>query len=151
MPNTSQNHIRYRICSDEPEWVGELKRCIVSYFDGDAQALNHTSKINLDYSDITLFRRNVYESLRKTKPGERISYAHLAAQAGAPGAARAVGRAMAKNPFPLLIPCHRVIKSDGSSGGYSALSGTKSKEELLKMELNPHPERRYKSLSKGKK
>lgn len=151
LPNTFQNHIRYRICSEVPTWVEDLKRRIISYFHGDAQALNHTSEINLDYGDITLFRRNVYERLRETKPGERISYAQLAAEAGAPGAARAVGTAMAKNPFPLLIPCHRVIKSDGTSGGYSALFGTKSKEELLKMELNPYSEKRHKSLSKGKK
>lgn len=144
LPNTFQNHIRYRICSKVPTWVEDLKSQIISYFEGDVHALDRTKKIKLDYGDITSFRRNVYEQLRSTKPGERISYAQLAQEAGAPGAARAVGTAMAKNPFPLLIPCHRVIKSDGTSGNYSALSGTKSKEELLKMELKPHQKKKQK-------
>ncbi len=144
LPNTLHNHIRYRICSNVPTWVEDLKSQIVRYFEGDAHALARANKIKLDYGNISSFRRNVYEQLRTTKPGERISYAQLAKEAGAQGAARAVGTAMSKNPFPLLIPCHRVIKSDGTSGRYSALSGTKSKEELLKMELKPHPKKRQK-------
>lgn len=151
LPNTFHNHIRYRICSESPKWIEDLKSRIIRYFDGETEALAQASKIRLDYDGITLFRQNVYERRRKTKPGEKFSYAQLAVIAGVPGAARAVGTAMSKNPFPLLIPCHRVIKSDGSSGSYSALSGTKSKEELLKMELTPHPAKRQKSLGKGKK
>ena len=149
LPNPHYNHIRYRICSQNPVGVEDLKSRIIRYFDCDTQALNQTSEIKFDYDNITSFRRKVYERLRDTKPGEKISYAQLAQASGAPGAARAAGTAMSKNPFPLLIPCHRVIKSNEVSGGYSALSGTKSKEELLKMESKPHPAARQMSSRKG--
>jgi len=71
-----------------------------------------------DFSQISKFRKDVYLTLFKTKRGETLSYGELALRSGYPGAARAVGTSMKSNPFPFVIPCHRVIKSDGSLGGF---------------------------------
>lgn len=133
-PYSTEKHNRYRLCSEIPDWVEDVKNQISLYFEGQPLALEPLRKIKLDFGNISPFRRKVYEKLRALKSGEIITYNDLAQDAGAPGAARAVGTAMAKNPFPLIVPCHRVIKSDGSCGAYSALSGTKTKIELLKME-----------------
>ncbi len=64
------------------------------------------------------FRRAVYRTLLTVPRGDTIAYGTLAREAGYPGAARAVGTAMAANPLPLVIPCHRVVRSDGSPGRY---------------------------------
>ena len=64
--------------------------------------------------------------------GQTCSYAELAARAGRPGAARAVGQAMARNPWPIIVPCHRVVASDGGLGGYGG--GLDMKERLLRLE-----------------
>ncbi len=82
------------------------------------------------------FARKVVEALLKTKPGERVTYAALASKAGSPGAARAVGNVMRKNPFPIVIPCHRVVSRE-SLGGYSGdVRGTslQIKQALLDIE-----------------
>jgi methylated-DNA-[protein]-cysteine S-methyltransferase len=78
------------------------------------------------------FRRSVYVSLAKVPFGQLVSYAELAARAGNDGAARAVGQAVGANPFPIIIPCHRVIRTDGGVGGFSA--GTEWKSYLLRHE-----------------
>jgi methylated-DNA-[protein]-cysteine S-methyltransferase len=80
----------------------------------------------------TPFQLRVWQELRRIPRGETVSYRELAARAGNPKAARAVGQANAANPIPLIIPCHRVIASDGSLGGYS--SGLDRKRWLLRHE-----------------
>lgn len=67
-------------------------------------------------------------------PGKTITYGELAKQIGHPNAARAVGTALSKNPFAPVVPCHRVIRSDGTPGGYSGPGGTKRKLCLLMQE-----------------
>ncbi len=86
----------------------------------------------VDYSKVTGFERTVYETLMAIPYGETITYKELAGRCGRPGAARAVGNAMAKNPYPIIVPCHRVLKSDGSIGGWSGKRGWK--ERLLTLE-----------------
>ena len=87
------------------------------YFAGDPAAFDGLA---LDLpTDLTDFRRRIYDALRAIPFGETCSYAGLAAAAGRPGAARAVGTAMAQNPLPIVQPCHRVLTSSGSIGGYS--------------------------------
>ncbi len=80
------------------------------------------------------FRRLVLETLRGVPFGETISYGALAERIGHPGAARAVGGALAANPVPLLVPCHRVLKSGGEIGGFSAPGGPAMKQRLLRHE-----------------
>lgn len=81
---------------------------------------------------VTDFQRDVYLALLKVPAGEVITYSTLAAEAGHPGSARAVGRAMATNPLPILVPCHRVIGADGSLTGYGG--GIEAKVKLLQHE-----------------
>jgi len=88
----------------------------------------------LNQRELTDFQRAVHTTLMATRPGETISYAELAEKAGFSGAARAVGQVMASNPFPIVVPCHRVIHRDGSLGSYSAASGAASKQQLLAAE-----------------
>ena len=71
---------------------------------------------------------------RDIRFGQTVSYGRLAEMAGKPGAARAVGRALAKNPLPLIIPCHRVICANGKIGGFSAPGGVTLKKRLLQLE-----------------
>jgi methylated-DNA-[protein]-cysteine S-methyltransferase len=86
---------------------------------------------------VTPFSVRVYEAARRVPPGCTVSYGELARAAGSPGAARAVGRAMATNPFPIVIPCHRVLASGGKAGGFSAYGGVATKDRLLAIEKAP--------------
>jgi O-6-methylguanine DNA methyltransferase len=77
------------------------------------------------------FQGRVREALRATAPGATLSYGDLAARAGSPRAARAVGGAMARNRFPLLVPCHRVLSGGGALGGFTGGEGLLTKRALL--------------------
>lgn len=92
------------------------------------------SAVALDLRALSPFRRAVSEALRLVKPGSTVSYGELAAMAGAPGAARAVGSAMATNPVPILVPCHRVLAAGQRIGGFSAHGGAQTKVDLLALE-----------------
>jgi methylated-DNA-[protein]-cysteine S-methyltransferase len=87
---------------------------------------------SLDFANLTAFQRQVYLYITNIPPGKTQSYATVALSIGNPKAARAIGRAMAINPFPIIIPCHRIIAGDGTLGGYTG--GLKMKEYLLKHE-----------------
>ena len=93
-------------------------------------------KVLLDIllENVSPFHRKVYKALCKIPAGKTITYAELAKRAGSPGAARAVGTAMAKNPFPIVIPCHRVVAGNGKLGGYSGRGGVATKKALLALE-----------------
>lgn len=90
--------------------------------------------LNLCNDPLTDFAIRVQKELLQVPAGSVISYGELAARAGSPGAARAVGGAMAANPFPLVVPCHRVINADGRPGRYSAARGALTKAWLLDFE-----------------
>ncbi len=82
----------------------------------------------------TKFQLIVWEYLKKIPRGSTKSYSEVAKGIGKPLAIRAVANAIGKNPYPIKIPCHRVIRADGSLGGYSAKGGVKRKKKLLKNE-----------------
>ena len=82
----------------------------------------------------TVFQVKVWNYLKKIPRGKVITYLDLAKAIKMPKAVRAVANAVGKNPYPPKIPCHRVIRSDGKLGGYSAPGGIKTKKKLLKME-----------------
>jgi methylated-DNA-[protein]-cysteine S-methyltransferase len=92
------------------------------------------STVPLDMDGVPSFRRRVYEAARAIPPGATLSYGEVAARAGAPGAARAVGQALGRNPFPIVVPCHRVVAADGRMGGFSAPGGVMTKARLLSIE-----------------
>ena len=97
--------------------------------------LERLDEIDLDFSRVTPFFSAAWNACRSIPPGETRSYSWLAAEAGSPLAMRAAGQAMARNRFSLIIPCHRVIASDGGLGGYGG-GGLGVKAQLLQMELN---------------
>lgn len=104
---------------------------IVALLDGLAVDL---SSIALDMDGVPAFDRRVYEAARTILPGSTLSYGEIAAQIGEPGAARAVGRALGRNPFAIIVPCHRVLAAGGKMGGFSAKGGTATKRRLLAIE-----------------
>ena len=108
----------------------QARQCLDRYFQGDAAALD---EIALDLSGAPPFFAAAWQACRGIPAGETRSYAWLAAEAGRPNAARAAGQAMARNPLALVIPCHRVIGSNGDLHGYGA-GGLSVKARLLQME-----------------
>jgi methylated-DNA-[protein]-cysteine S-methyltransferase len=108
-----------------------LRRCrrqLERYFAGKPT----TFDVPLDLSRGTAFQQTIWRACMTIPPGETRPYGELARAAGRPGAARAVGAAMGANPVPIIVPCHRVVRSDGSLGGYG--SGLPVKRALLKIE-----------------
>ena len=92
------------------------------------------SDVNVDLSYLRPFARRVAERCRQIPSGQTMTYAELAAACGSPAAARAVGNVMAKNRYPLIVPCHRVVGASGSLGGFSAPNGVEFKRQLLEAE-----------------
>lgn len=100
------------------------------YFGGEAERFH----FKVDLRGLTEFERRVLKAAREIGYGEVRSYSWLAKRAGRPRAARAAGNVMAKNPLPIIIPCHRVIRSDGGLGGFSMKGGAKVKRKLQALE-----------------
>ncbi|MCE5268315.1 MAG: methylated-DNA--[protein]-cysteine S-methyltransferase [Planctomycetaceae bacterium] len=113
------------------EQVAVLVRRLEAFAAGEPDSLND---ILVSQGRVGSFCGRVLEQCRCIPYGETISYAALAARVGVPGAARAVGNCMAANRTPLLVPCHRVVRSDGSIGRYSAAGGSAMKRRLLAIE-----------------
>ncbi len=88
----------------------------------------------LDLAGIGPFRAAVYAALRRIPRGRTVTYADLARRIGRPGAHRSVGTALSRNPLPLFIPCHRVLRTDGGLGGFTADGGLALKEAMLRLE-----------------
>jgi methylated-DNA-[protein]-cysteine S-methyltransferase len=92
------------------------------------------SAVALDMDDVPDFDRRVYEAARSIAAGSTLSYGELAARLGERGLARDVGQALGRNPFPIIVPCHRVLAAGGRSGGFSANGGVATKLRLLTIE-----------------
>ncbi len=92
------------------------------------------SAVALDMGGVPAFDRRVYEAARGIGPGATLSYGEVAARIGAPDMARDVGQALGRNPFPLIVPCHRVLAAGGKLGGFSAPGGVATKLRLLAIE-----------------
>jgi methylated-DNA-[protein]-cysteine S-methyltransferase len=107
---------------------------IVALLRGEASDL---SAIALDMDGVPPFHRRVYEVARSIPPGKTLSYGDIAARLDARGAARAVGQALGQNPFPIVVPCHRVLAAGGKLGGFSAHGGIATKLRMLAIEGAP--------------
>lgn len=127
------HNIAYKKNSAPQAFINDL----TSYFKGVNTDFNQKIK----FLSGTDFEQKVWASLKNIPYGETRTYKWIAEKAGNPSATRATGQALAKNPIPLVLPCHRVIESGGSVGGYSA--GTQRKIRLLELEY-------YSKLSKSK-
>jgi methylated-DNA-[protein]-cysteine S-methyltransferase len=113
-----------------PEKLTDVARQVREYLRGERAAFD----VPLDLSSLTAFQRQVLQTVRQVPRGDFITYAELARRIGRPKAARAVGRALGSNPIPIIIPCHRVLASDGGLGGYSGRDGVRTKARLLYLE-----------------
>ena len=113
-----------------PHQFEDLMERLGIYFDGHQVAFPDA----LDLSGATPFQRKVWETTRLIPYGKTRSYLWVAEQIKQPGAARAVGQALGKNPLPIIIPCHRVITSGGSLGGFGG--GVEMKGYLLSLEAS---------------
>jgi methylated-DNA-[protein]-cysteine S-methyltransferase len=115
----------------EARWLRDLAERLQRYATGEPIDF---FDVRIEIDHLTPFARRVVAACRRIAWGHARSYGELAAACGAPGAARAVGSVMAKNRYPLVVPCHRVIGAGGSLGGYSAPDGVAMKRRLLAME-----------------
>ncbi len=113
-----------------PPDIRRLIEVILASLDGELVDL---SRATLEMDGLPPFHRRVYEATRTIPTGTTLTYGQVAALAGAPRAARAVGHALRRNPFPLLVPCHRVLGA-GGIGGFSADGGIATKRRLLSLE-----------------
>lgn len=117
--------------SEVPKWVAKVIEKIKKFAAGKPV---DWSDVPLGWEKQTPFQQRVRAACRAIPRGEVRSYGELAAAAGFPGAARAVGSVMRTNRFPLIIPCHRVVASGGKFGGFSCPAGVEMKERLLALE-----------------
>jgi methylated-DNA-[protein]-cysteine S-methyltransferase len=117
--------------ADPPPFVEEAVAAILRLLAGEAVDL---SGIELDLDGVPPFHRRVYAGAREIAPGVSLSYGELAARLDAPRSARAVGQALRRNPFPIIVPCHRVCAAGGKVGGFTAQGGVTTKRRLLALE-----------------
>lgn len=104
---------------------------MVALLEGEARDLRFCT---LDLRRTTPFHRRVYAAAQDILPGKTKTYGEIAALLGEPGSARAVGQALGHNPFPIIVPCHRVLASGAQSGGFSAPGGVSTKLRMLLIE-----------------
>ncbi len=135
LPLPERGKIESQILKNLPEakfdksYFKNLQEKIIAYF--DSACVNFDPDIPVVLNGFHGFSYKVLTSCREIKFGQKITYAGLAKKAGRLNAGRAVGNALAKNPLPLIIPCHRIIRSDGKLGGFSAPGGINMKKRLL--------------------
>jgi methylated-DNA-[protein]-cysteine S-methyltransferase len=114
-----------------PPEIGRAIESITALLSGEAVALSETV---IDMDGVPPFDRQVYEVARTIRPGATLTYGEVATRIGEPGLARDVGQALARNPFPIVVPCHRVLAAGGKLGGFSARGGAATKRRLLAIE-----------------
>jgi methylated-DNA-[protein]-cysteine S-methyltransferase len=142
LPDQSEEGTRQRLArrsrqaaeATPPPAVQRAVKEIVALLDGGTTDL---SNIALDMDDVSAFDRRVYQVARTVPPGATITYGEIAKRLGAPDHAREVGRALARNPFAIVVPCHRVLAAGGELGGFSASGGVRTKRGLLTIERAP--------------
>jgi methylated-DNA-[protein]-cysteine S-methyltransferase len=114
-----------------PADVGSVIDDIVALVSGEARDL---SGVRIDADGIADFHRRVYDIARTIPPGATLTYGEIAEQLGDRSLARDVGAALSQNPWPIIVPCHRVLGAGGKSGGFSAPGGVDTKLRLLAIE-----------------
>ena len=115
-----------------PDWVRELVARVERHLGGEPQDF---TGVALDYSTVAPFARRVYEATRKVPAGRTCTYGELAGMLGEPpGASRAIGALLGANPWPLIVPCHRIVGAKGRLTGFSAAGGVRTKARLLAIE-----------------
>ncbi|MCS3779069.1 methylated-DNA--[protein]-cysteine S-methyltransferase [Tsukamurella ocularis] len=119
--------------ADPPPAIEGVIAAIVALVSGE-NLDDDLAWVPLDMLGLTDFQRAVYEVARRIPPGSTRTYGEIATAIGLPGSARAVGRALGENPYPPVVPCHRVTAANGRTGGFSAGGGVETKMRLLATE-----------------
>ena len=114
-----------------PPHIADAIAAITRLLEGEPDDL---AALPLDLDGVPEFHRRVYDVARTIPPGETRSYGEVAAALGEPGAAQAVGRALGRNPVPIVVPCHRVLAANGALHGFSAPGGIETKRRMLALE-----------------
>jgi methylated-DNA-[protein]-cysteine S-methyltransferase len=117
--------------SEPPQGIRHAIDEIVALLEGSREDL---TDIEVDWHGVPDFHRRVYELTRAVPPGKTITYGDIANQLGQPGSAQAVGQALGRNPFPIVIPCHRVLAAGHKDGGFSGAGGVATKRRMLVIE-----------------
>jgi methylated-DNA-[protein]-cysteine S-methyltransferase len=115
----------------DKDFFKELQKQIIGYFEG---ARIDFSRVPVVLKGFSIFSRTVLAMCRDVKIGQTATYSEIAKRSGRPNASRAVGGVLARNPLPLIIPCHRVIRTDGKMGGFTAPGGVTLKKKMLALE-----------------
>ena len=123
----------FRGASEDKKMHLDIQKSITSYYEGSYAELKKVRFV-LNWEKLTDFSKKVLNVCKMIPVGQTLTYSQLAKRAGFPKAARAAGSVLAKNPLPLLIPCHRVIRSDGKIGNFSAAGGSKTKKKMIEYE-----------------
>jgi len=117
--------------AEPPRDVARAVDEVVALLAGEPRDL---AAVVLDMERVPEFDRRIYEVARTVAPGATITYGEIAARIGERGAAQAVGQALGRNPFPVVVPCHRVLAASGGLGGFSAPGGVATKRRMLAIE-----------------
>ena len=125
-----------RYCPDAERVSQGYPQTVLSQLAEFFQGTRDEFDLALCNESLSAFAIKTHKELMKVSLGAVISYGELASRAGSPGAARAVGGVMSSNPFPLVVPCHRVVNTNGRVGQYSGAHGTSTKTWLLNFERN---------------
>ena len=135
MPELRPRELRAELAKQNgnpaPPFVADAARLLQRHLAGEDEDLR---ALPLDLSVLAPFQRAVYEKVRTLPPGRTATYGEIAALLGKPGASRAVGQALGRNPFLVAVPCHRVLGAGGAPGGFSAPGGVVVKQRLLALE-----------------
>jgi methylated-DNA-[protein]-cysteine S-methyltransferase len=139
LPDTSAGRLRSRLTRRSPRVLEALPPAPVAAAIAAVKRLLAGERtdlldIRIDDSGLDGFDRRVYAAAREIAPGRVATYATLAARVGGVASARAVGQSLGRNPFPIVVPCHRVVAADGELGGFSAPGGSATKRRLLRIE-----------------
>jgi methylated-DNA-[protein]-cysteine S-methyltransferase len=113
-----------------PERLKDVARQVADYLAGTRQSFD----LHVDLAGLTPFQQRVLRAVSRVPRGKVATYAEIARRIDRPNAARAVGQALRRNPIPIVIPCHRVLASDGGLGGYTGRGGVRTKKQLLALE-----------------
>jgi methylated-DNA-[protein]-cysteine S-methyltransferase len=144
LPESSEARLRARLAmrfsgareASPPPFAADAIVAIRRLLEGEKVDL---ADIPVGLDSTTDFEDHVYAAARRIPRGEVRTYGEIAQEIGDPGAARAVGAALGRNPVPIIIPCHRVLGSSGKSGGFSAPGGTDTKFRMLEIEGAKRP------------
>lgn len=139
LPERTEQETRTRLLRTRPEAteappppdIATAIASIVAVLNGERTSL---SSIPLDPAGISDFDQRVYAVARTIPAGQTLTYGDVARKLGDPGLARAVGQALGRNPYVLVVPCHRVLAAGRKVGGFSAAGGTRTKLDLLSIE-----------------